>query len=100
MPLHPSTNFDMQKYYQNEPRFNRFYIRDNWPYKIKNESYVINLDEHSDIGTHWISSYALNHSVTYFDSFGVETFNFCKNCKKNSQTPHKLKRKSIIKLLY
>ena len=33
--------------------------------------YVINLDEYSDIGTHWIAFYALN-DVTYFDSFGVE----------------------------
>ena len=31
-----------------------------------------NLDEYSDIGTHWIALYALNNNVTYFDSFGVE----------------------------
>ena len=35
-------------------------------------AYVINLDEYSDIGTHWIALYALNNNVTYFDSFGVE----------------------------
>ena len=34
-------------------------------------TYVINLDEHSDIGTHRIALYALNN-VAYFDSFGVE----------------------------
>ena len=34
-------------------------------------TYVINLDEHSDIGTHRIVLYALNN-VAYFDSFGVE----------------------------
>ena len=32
----------------------------------------INLDEHSDIGTHWIALYVLYDTVTYFDSFGVE----------------------------
>ena len=42
------------------------------PYKIKNEAYVINLDEYSDIGTHWIALYVNNKSVTYFDSFGIE----------------------------
>ena len=31
-----------------------------------------NLDEYSDIGTHWIALYALNNNVTYFDSFGAE----------------------------
>ena len=35
-------------------------------------AYVINLDEYSDVGTHWISLYALNNNVTYFVSFGVE----------------------------
>ena len=40
--------------------------------KIKNEAYVINLDEYSDIGTHWMALYINNKTVTYFDSFGIE----------------------------
>ena len=51
MPPYPLTNFDVQKYYQNEPRFNDVCSRNNLP-KIKDRSYVINLDEYSDIGTH------------------------------------------------
>ena len=35
-------------------------------------SYIINLDDYSDIGTNQIALYALNNSDTYFDSFGVE----------------------------
>ena len=72
MPQHPSTNFEIQKYYQNEPRFNEVYSRDNLPNKIKDWPYEINLDEYSEIGTHWINLYVLNNNVTYFDSFGVE----------------------------
>ena len=34
--------------------------------------YVINLDEYSDIGTHWIAFYLQINNITYFDSFGVE----------------------------
>ena len=71
MPPHPLTNFEIQKYYQNEPRFNGVYSRDNLP-KIKDGAYVINLDEYSDIGTHWVALYVKNNDVTYFDSFGVE----------------------------
>ena len=67
MPPHLLTNFEIQKYYQNEPRFNGVYSRDNLP-KIKDGAYIINLDEYSDIGTHWIALNALNNSVTYFDS--------------------------------
>ena len=71
MPPHPLNNFEIQKYYQSEPRFNGVYSRDNLP-EIKDWAYVIDLDECSDIGTHWIALYVLNNNVTYFDSFGVE----------------------------
>ena len=40
--------------------------------KIKNRAYVINFDEYSDIGTHWLALYVKNNAFTYFDSFGVE----------------------------
>ena len=53
MPPHPLTNFEIQKYYENEPRFNGVFSRDNLPKKIKNGAYVINLDEYADVGTHW-----------------------------------------------
>ena len=72
MPPHPLTNFEIQKYYQNEPRFNGVYSRDNLPNKIKDGAYVINLDEYSDIGTHWVALHVSNNDVTYFDSFGVD----------------------------
>ena len=71
MTPHPLTNFEIQAYYQNEPRFIGVYSRHNLPDK-KNGAYVINLDEYSDIGTHWIALYANNKTVTYFDSFGIE----------------------------
>ena len=61
----------MQKCYQNEPRFNGVYSGDNLP-KIKDGAYVINLEEYSDIGTHWVALWVDNNDVTYFDSFGVE----------------------------
>ena len=53
MPPHPLTHSEIQKYYHNELEFNRVYSRDNLPNKIKDGAYVINLDGHSDIGTHW-----------------------------------------------
>ena len=72
IPPHPLTNLEIETYYQNEPRFNGVYSRDNLPDIIKDGSYVINLDEYSDIGTHWIVLYVNNNTVTYFDSFGIE----------------------------
>ena len=58
--------------YENESRFNGVYSRDNLPHKIKDGAYVINLDEHSDIGTHWVALCVKNNDIIYFDSFGVE----------------------------
>ena len=85
---HPLTNFEIQKYCQNEPRFNGIYSRDNLQ-KIKVGEYIINLDEYSDIGTRWVASYVQNN-VTYFDSFREEhipkefrTFIGNKNIKTN-----------------
>ena len=58
-------------YYENESRFNGVCSRDNLS-KTKNGAYIINLDEYSDIGTHWSALWVSNNYVTYFDSFGVE----------------------------
>ena len=71
MPPHPLTNFEIKKYYENEPRFNGVYSRDNLPKTIKNGSYVIILDEYADVGAHWIV-YVKNNEIIYLDSFGVE----------------------------
>ena len=49
MPPHPLTNFEIQKYYQNDPRFNGVYSRKNLSKKI------INHDEYPDLDTYLIA---------------------------------------------
>ena len=66
MPPHPLTNFEMKKYYQNQPRFNGVYSRDSLT-EIKDEADEIDPDEYSDIGTHWVALHLNNNDVTYFD---------------------------------
>ena len=56
MPPHPLTNFKIQKYYQNEPKFNGVYSRNNLS-KIKDGAYIINLDDYESIKTHSIAFY-------------------------------------------
>ena len=72
MPLHPLTNLQIQKYYQNEPRFNGVLSTNNLPETIKDGAYVINLDESADVGTHWIPLFCNRNEIVYFYSFGVE----------------------------
>ena len=57
IPLHPLTNFEIQKYYQNELRFNGVYSRGNLLKRIKNGAYLINLDKYADVATNWIALY-------------------------------------------
>ena len=71
MQNHPLTNFEIQTYYQNEPKFNGVYSRSNLP-KIKCGAYVINLDAFKSMRPHWIALYKNGNNTIYFDSFGVE----------------------------
>ena len=54
MLVHPLTNFEIQKYYQNEPKLNAVYSRNHLS-KIEDGTYAINLDEFKSIGAHWIA---------------------------------------------
>ena len=72
MSPHPLTNFEIQKYFQNDPRFNRVFSINNLPERIKDGPHVINLDEYADVGTHWNDLLFNGSEIAYFDSFGVE----------------------------
>ena len=72
MSSHPLTNFEIQKYYESEPRFNGVYSRKNEPKTLKVGEYLINLDEYADVCTHWIALFLNRSEIVYFDSFGVE----------------------------
>ena len=68
MPPYPLTIFEIQMYYKNEPRFNGVFSRNNLSLKIKYESYVINLNEYVDAGTHWIDLFCNRNEPVFFDS--------------------------------
>ena len=67
----PLANSEIQKFYQNEPKFNGVYSRNNLP-KINDGAYVIDLDEFKSVGTNWIALYVNGNNEIYFDSFGLE----------------------------
>ena len=59
---YPLTYFEIQKYYQNEPKFNGVNSRNNLS-KIKNGTYVRNFDEFKSKGTHWITLYVNGNNI-------------------------------------
>ena len=65
------TTFSL-KYSVSYCRFNGVYSRNNLPKRIKDEAYVIDLDEDADVSTHWIILHVKNIEIIYFDSFGAE----------------------------
>ena len=71
MPPYSLTDFEIQKYYQDEPKFNGVYSKNNLS-KIKDRAYVRNLYEYKSIRTHWIALYVNPNNIAYFDSVGVE----------------------------
>ena len=71
MRSHLLTNFEIQKYCENKTKFNDVYSRNNL-FKLKDRTYILNLDEHESIENHWIALYSNDNNVTYFNSFGVE----------------------------
>ena len=62
----PLTNFEIQKYYQNEPKLNGAYSKNNLP-KTKKGIYIINLDKYKWIRNHWIVLHAKDDNVRHFD---------------------------------
>ena len=73
MPPPPLRNFEIQKYYQNEPKFNSVYSKNNLP-KIRDGAYVINLDEHKSIETRWMALYVNSNNIIYFDGFSKRNY--------------------------
>ena len=71
MPPNAFTNFEIQKYYQIEPRFNGVFSRNNLPKKIKDRAYVLNIDQYVAVGTHQDSLFCNGNKFVYYDSFGV-----------------------------
>ena len=68
VPLRPLSNIEITKYFNYEPSFNGFFLRNNLP-RIKDGAYVLNLDEKQSKGTHWVSLCIGRHTAVYFDSF-------------------------------
>ena len=63
-------NFEIQNYYQNEAKFNGFHSRNSLN-KIKDGSFVIDLNECKSIETPLMTLYVNGDNVTYFNSSGV-----------------------------
>ena len=70
MPPHSLTNFEIQKYYQTEPQLNGVYSRNNLS-KLKDDTYIVNLDEYESVGPHWIALYVNAENILIVLGFKI-----------------------------
>ena len=71
---HLLTNLKIQRYYQNESRFNGVYSCDNFLDNIRSGAYVVSFDEYADFGTHWIVMDSNGNKITYLIVLESKTF--------------------------
>lgn len=72
LPIRPLSNIDIMNYYSSDLLFKGVFSRNQLPTKIEKGNYIINLDDNTGPGTHWVAvSNVLKDKCVYFDSFGV-----------------------------
>ena len=62
---------EITNYFNYESRFNGVFSRNNLP-RIKDEAYVLNLDDKNSKETHWVSPFIDRNTAIYLDFFGIE----------------------------
>ena len=71
--IKPLSNFDLMEWVKRLgiKHFRGIYSRDGLPKKIRKECGIINLDDITGPGTHWVCYRNINNVVEYFDPFGL-----------------------------
>jgi hypothetical protein len=86
LPNKPLSNFDLEDAAKKIkiPGFRGVFVRDGLPARArKQECGILNLDNSSGNGTHWVAWAKQGGTKYYFDSYGIqppnELINYCKN---------------------
>ena len=75
LPNKPLTNFELEEAARelNVSNFRGVFLRNTLPKRPKkNECGILNLDDTSGNGTHWVAWYKNGNNKYYFDSFGIQ----------------------------
>ena len=52
-------------------KLNGIYMKDDLPSNVKDGNYILNLQNHDQVGTHWVGFFKLKNNIYWFDAFGV-----------------------------
>lgn len=86
LPKRPLTNIDILECAKHIPYFRGVFMKDKLPKKLKQiECGIVNLDNSTNKGTHWVAYVKLNNYCEYFDSYGnlkppLELLKYLKRC--------------------
>ena len=82
-----SWTFQLQNHITDK-HFQGFINRDKWSGIKNNQSYIVNLDNSSGPGTHWVGVECHNNQILYFDPFAVSPFQELITNKYSGQSIH------------
>ena len=84
--LYPISNFKINEILKNDKNYIGTFSKDNVPILRNNESTIINLEDHENSGSHWVSFKRIDNKIFYFDSYGIP---FIPDIIKNQYLKHK-----------
>lgn len=72
LPRKALTDVDLKKHASNIPKFRGVFMRNALPLKpwLQRECGIVNLDDESGPGTHWVAYKKTRNKVLYYDPFG------------------------------
>ena len=73
VPLHPLNNIQITNYFNDEPRCNGAFSRNNLP-RIKDGAYAINLHDKNSKGAHWVSLFIDRNTAVYLVLLNLNIF--------------------------
>ncbi len=72
MKFHAITNIEINDYYKHNKHYGGCFSKDELKGKIQNKFYIVNMQNHTGGGSHWVLIFNCNPKVClYIDSFGV-----------------------------
>ena len=80
------SNLKIDEILRRDKNYIETYSKDNVPVLKNNQSTIVNLDDSSGKGTHWISYKKINDKIFYFDCYGVA---YIPDIIKNQYPKHK-----------
>ena len=70
---HALSNFEIDSYFSGRPEYGGTYSKDMLPNKMENKFYIINLDDSTGLGSHWVFGDGIEANNIFRSVWGCST---------------------------